>query len=206
MADKVVKKPTQRELSTNNFVALVAIGCLVVVLVTLFFGNMIAQNIILDSKVIAKKLDAKQKVEKKYDNAQELTRAYADLGSTRINLIDHALPSNEDFAEIVSMMENASIASGVNLKALTPPDKNVQTATSAQANSSGANSYIFQATLQGEYTKVMTLVKNLEKSARVLKLQTMQLQGTTSDLKVDITIETYWRDAADISDKTEVVK
>jgi Tfp pilus assembly protein PilO len=197
-------KPTKKELSANNYVAIVVAIVLVIVLISGFVANSLIRDIILNTKVIAAKQKAISDLNTKLDDAPKLIEAYNQLGS-RKDLIKHSLPNTADFPQLVSIIESMGGTAGVTVKSV-EPSAGVTAQTTGPANNSSAKPYVFSTTLEGPYPKILALLKNIEISSRPMKVSSVQFTGNSGNVAAEIVITTYYQDPADIKDKTEVIK
>ncbi len=208
-----IKKPapSKKELSANSFAAMVAVGTTIAVIITGFALNYLVGQVILYSKVAIAKQTAVNDLTQKIDNAPKLIEAYNQLGS-RKDLIFHGLPNTADFPEIVSIIDSMSAASAVKTTAVTPVTTVIAGATAstssttATPNAGGAQTTQFSVSVTGQYAKVLDFIKNLEKSARPMRVTAIDFKGTGNSISADIQITSYYQSPVDINDKTEVIK
>lgn len=212
----------KKEISTNNFIALVAVGSLLTLLIAGYFGFLLVKENIRNGRVIAGKIGAQNDLKQKLEDANQVVHNYNSLSSVEKQLIASAMPVTPDFAQIVSLVESAGNTAGVKIKAVTAkstegaivPEASaspeatagVQGSTATAVGSNIPKPFSFTITLEGPYPKVTQFFKNLELSVRPLKVTIFELRGSTALLTGDLTVETFYQDKADISDKTEVVK
>lgn len=199
--------PSKKELSANNFAALVAVGVAVIIVIAGLALNFLIREIILNSKVALAKQAAVHDLDEKIANAPKLIEAYNQLGS-RKDLIAHGLPNTADFPETVSIIESIAGASGVKTRSVSPRTTAVSSASaaSAAATSGSAKPTQFTLTVDGPYAKIMDFIKNLEKSARPMRVTSIDFKGSGASVSADLEMTTYYQDAVDVNDKTEVIK
>ena len=107
----------QKAVSEGNYLAAVIAGSVVIVLITLYVGSQLVGSIILNAKVLNKKNQANAALETKLKNAPILVENYKKLGSDK-TLVADALPTSEDFPQVVALMDNLAASSGVTLKSV----------------------------------------------------------------------------------------
>jgi hypothetical protein len=168
---------------------------------------------------MTKQQQAVSDLNKKVENAPKLIEAYNQLGS-RKTLIEHALPNTSDFPQIVTIMEGMGATSGVNVKAVAPALATAEAAPAPASNASGTTSgatpapstpavtvsdYHFSVTVEGDYGKILNLLKNIEISARPMKVTSVSFTGNSGSVGASIQLTTYYQSAANINDqKVEV--
>jgi hypothetical protein len=216
-------KVTKKELSANNYLALVAVISVIVLIITGFIGNSLIGKIITDTKLIAGKQTAVKDLDTKLDRAPKLIEAYNQLGS-RQTLIMNALPINSDFPQLVSIAESMGAAAGVQVKSVSPSaigsdaatatpvatapagQSDTHTAASGAPAAGQVSSYSFSISVTGPYVRILDMLKNIETSARPFKIGAVTFRGSSDSLSADIQITTYYQGAANIDDTTEAVQ
>ncbi len=218
MGAKVVTASEHKEVSTSNFIALVAIGTMLVILASGYFGSQLIKANLLNGKVIAGKYDAKKDVKQKLIDAKTLVTNYNDLSSQKKQLINSALPPTADFPQIISLIESAGNASGVVIKSVTVDQTALTAAAAAEvaAAAKGATPvtvaantpqpFVFTSSIKGSYDHTTEFFKSLELSARPMKVTAFELRGDSGVLVGSLTVQTYYQGKADISDKEAAVK
>ncbi|HVE81187.1 MAG TPA: type 4a pilus biogenesis protein PilO [Candidatus Dormibacteraeota bacterium] len=203
MATNKLRPSKQKEISTNNYIILVTIGALTALLVGGYFGIRLLSENFKNGRVIAGKLQAQRELDTKLENAKKLVENYENLSPGERKLIDSALPASTDFPQVISLVESAAVNAGIRVKSINTQPEGVAQAPAAAGL---AKSYIFSLDVEGPYSKMTQFYKNLELSARPMKVSAFQLRGTTGTLVGSITIQTFYQDKADLNDKEEVVK
>lgn len=205
MATKPASSPSK--LSTNSTIAVATGVVIVVLLICAYFGYVLGQKLITNSKVALAQAQASSQLNTKLDNAQTLVGSYQALGS-KTTLIGHALPVTPDFPALISIMENAAASSGVTLVSVTPSLTETATATPVAAVNLPAGAQAYDLTLQvtGSYPKVVAFMKNLELSSRPMRVTNIQVTGTDQQLSVTLSVTTFFAPKANIDDKQEQVK
>lgn len=212
MASKVKDKKT---VSTNNYVALVAVATSLVVLGSAFVLKNLAADLIVNGKVIAGKQRAVGDLEQKLENAPKLVEAYKALGPTR-DLIANSLPNTADFPQLASIIENMASNSGVAVRSISPatggsaePGASAPGTAAPSAPSPSAPSpvpYMASVSVQGSYTRTVDFARSIQLSARPMQVTSVTMQGSGNSIQSDFTIMTYYQPEADISDRKETVK
>jgi hypothetical protein len=200
---------SKKELSANNTILAVVAICLLVVIVTGLALSFIVPRIVQNSRVIVKKVQAKDQADKKLDNSKALVLQYQQLG-TKSQMVLDAIPTKADFAQTLVIFESIVNANGMRLKDAKSPDDSIASVTGTAAGPTAAsNSYgskVFQYTLVGPYVKLLPAIREVEKSARPMKVVATDIQGSGGQVTATLKVETYFQGEANVSDGTEQVK
>ncbi len=212
---------TKRELSANNYVVAVAAGSLVILLITGFAGKYLLEKIIINTKVINKKLTAVRELDTKLSNAPKLIDEYRQLGAKE-TLIMNALPTTPEFPQIVAIMDAIGAASGVAIESVSPGQDGVAVVAPTSSDSSAVvttdgteppkvgapkpQEMAFSVEASGPYERIVSMLKAIEQSARPLRVTSVEFTGNSTDLSSTIQITTYYQDPSSIEDTTEEVK
>lgn len=202
-------KPTldKRTTSVNNYIAIMVVVSLLAILVTGFIVNLLGKEFIMNTKVIIGKQQAVSDLGKKKDNADSLMSSYENLGQRR-ELIEHSMPNTPDFPQIVTLVNNAAQSSGVRVKAISPNAVSLTSAamTPVAPVEGQATPYMFGIDIEGPYARVRDFIKNLELSARPIKIDSISIRGDGDSLNVSMRGTTYYQPEATLEDKVEPVK
>lgn len=216
------KTAAKKELSVANYVMLMVAITVLVVAAGGYFGYLMIKENIRNGQVLVGKVKAQSDVKKKLENANTLVENYAQMSDQDKELIQAALPSNPDFTQLMSLMETAGSSAGTKMKSISylagdiaaapaapAPTDAVTTASDTSGQQPALNapaSVKASATIDGNYSQFTQYFRNLELSVRPIRIQTFSLKGNSGSLKGDITLETFYQNPADYSDKEEVVK
>lgn len=198
----------KRTTSVNNYIALMVFLSLMAVLVTGFILNSLGRDFIMNTKVVIGKQKAVSDLDKKIENAQSLVESYEDLGSKR-DLIEHAMPNTKDFPQMVTLINNAAQSAGVRVEALNPSPPSFAGTTAESTSASGefqAVEYKFGMDVEGSYPRIRDFIRNLELSARPIKVDSISIRGNGEALNVSMIATTYYQAEANLEDKKEPVK
>lgn len=176
-----------------------------------------------NNKVLSKKYAAAQILSNNLANAQQLKKevddlvANQDLASVKNNPNDantksvlDALPTTFDPAALATSLQQVILSrSGVSIESITvPPDVDASQAgnNAATATTTGPQEVQFTVVVNGTYDKVRTMVKDLERTIRPMKITGMTLNGSDSSLRATFSVTTYYQPAQSVSLGQEVVK
>ena len=208
------KFATKKEVSANRYVTIAAVCVILALIITGLVAKYLGGMIITNTKVIQKKRTAVSDLKTKLENAPKLIEEYKGLQG-KADIISHALPTTADFPQIVAIIDSLSAASGVQVKSVSPnagsagsgsgaTSEPVPGATAGSVTAPQTTAYSIDTS--GTYDNLIALLKNLEVSARPMRVDSIDFTGNTQSLTASIGLTTYYQDKSDISDKTEVVK
>ena len=197
----------KRTVSANNYIAIMVVVSLLAILVTGFIVNILGKEFYMNTKVIIGKQQAITDLGDNIEKANRLMSSYKNLGQRR-DLIEHAMPNTADFPQIVTIVNNAAQGAGVKVQAISPNATSLTAAvTPEQPVAEGQPSeYRFGVDVEGSYVRVRDFVKNLEMSARPIKIHAISIKGDGDSLKVSMRGTTYYQPEANLDVKTEPVK
>ncbi len=201
------------KLSTNNLIALAALVVFVALIILIVIGRTLVGKIILNGKVISKKLTAQHQLNSNIAALPGLASNYQGLGSLQ-GVIDSSMPTTPDFPSLVALMEAISGASGVTLNSVSPGTTAASTSTVATAtptvatagSTDAAQQYPLTISVSGNYQSVLKLLGNLQLSSRPLKVVSVNTSGTTPTLTATFGLVSYYYNPTVLQTKTEVVK
>lgn len=145
------------------------------------------QNKILDGKTRAEK----QLVENK-TAVEALKNQYSDLGDKR-KLIANALPKSIDFPELTVMLENIARVSNVKLQSVADAAATTTEPTDGVTSSDNPQPFAFTITVETSYENLKLLLKNLESSARPMRVTAITVGNNSTGLNVQLSITTYYQ-------------
>jgi Tfp pilus assembly protein PilO len=160
-------------------------------------SNNLAQNI-----VNAKKL--KDEVDSLVANS-DLALVKTDQDDSNLKSILDALPTTADPAALATSLQQAILSrSGVTVESITvPPETDTPTEAAVQAVPQEIK---FSFVVTGTYDKVATMVKDLERTIRPIKITGISLNGTDANLRASIEAVTYYQPSKSVNATEELVK
>ncbi len=140
---------------------------------------------------LKKNISATKELEAQYiafDTAPESITGNSDPNS---KVVLNALPSKYDFPALATSLESLLNTSGVAIESITGTDDQVK---AEQSNINPKPIEIpFTINAKGSYASIQSLVKNIERSTRPIKINAISLKGSDSSMKVSITATTYYQ-------------
>jgi hypothetical protein len=183
---------------------------LLVVGATALIGKSLVATIIRDTKVIQKKSAAEAQLKENILAAPQLISEYEQLGSKKV-LLEDALPESIDFPSLIVTVENMSKIAGMKLKTVTSSVVATTGASGVPVAQDGSvapvpQTYNFGISFTGSYDGLNRLLKEIEVSARPMRVLDIQLTGGGNSLTGLIDVETYYQDKAQLPFSKETVK
>ncbi|HWT56165.1 MAG TPA: type 4a pilus biogenesis protein PilO [Candidatus Microsaccharimonas sp.] len=128
-----------------------------------------------------------------------------DGNNTKIIL--DALPSNYDFPALATSIEQLiTSTNGLKINSINGTDDEVAQSANATSSTPTAIPMPFTLTVEGNYQAIQDFVGKLEHSIRPFQVQTATISGDQSDLKLDLTAQTFYQPAKKLTIGTKVVK
>lgn len=174
-----------------------------------------------NNKILSRKSTAAQTLANNIVNAQKLKEevdnltANQDLASIKTNPDDpntksvlDALPTTFDAAALATSLQqvvlNRSSVSVENISV--PPDIDTTGTTGGAPPLKGPQEIKFSFTVTGSYDTIKTLMVDMNRSVRPMKLLSMTLNGSDNNLRAAFDYVTYYQPAQTVSLGQEVVK
>jgi hypothetical protein len=214
-----LKKRQQIEVAGRTMFMWVAIAAIAVSF-CLATGQYLFSKWDYNNKIISKKNTAAQTLANNITNAAKLKEevdnltANQDLASIKTNPSDpntksvlDALPTAFDPAALATSLQQVVLSrSGVSVESISvPPD--VDTAAGEVTEvTPGPQEIKFSFTATGNYDKIKSLMIDLNRTVRPIKLVTMTLNGSDNNLRAAFEYVTYYQSAQSIKLGEEAVK
>jgi hypothetical protein len=201
----------EAKLAGNNLLIVLLLVTLLVIGITVLVGKTLITSISRDTKVAVAKDKAETQLKKNLVTAPKLVEAYNGMSSQKAVLAD-ALPTAPDLPSLLVTYENIAAQSGVKLQSIESALAVAPTATSSggstNTGSIGATvqTYDINFTFAGNYAGLTKLFTSMETSARPMRVQAVNLNGTGSALSGDISVETFFQDKAELPIGKETIK
>jgi len=199
-------KSNDKHAETTNATVTVAV---LIAGVSVIIGIVAAKNMISSINFNARVLTAKTKAKKQLDAnlaaIPQLLDNYNALGD-RKQLINDALPIEPDFPQIVSLMERLSVTSGVKMKSIDPTGTASATTVVGAPGGEAPVPVPFSIAVDTNYGNLLQLLKNIELSARPIKVTTISVGGTPNAMSVSLELSSFYQPPADLTDKTETIQ
>lgn len=214
-----VKKRQQIESASRTmfiWVAVASVAVSVCVVVAQFF----LQKLIYNQRIINAKIEASDTLSKNLTNAQQLKEEVdalvgnQDLSSVKTNQDDpntksvlDALPSQADSTALATSLQQAILnRSSVVIESITVPPETVSTEQSGAAEAVKPIEQKFSITVSGSYDKIATMITDLERTIRPMKILSLSLNGSDADMRVTLEAATYYQPAKTTSVKEQVLR
>jgi len=210
-----LKKRQQIEVAGRTMFMWVAVAA-VAVSFCLATGQYLFAKWDYNNKIISKKGTTAQTLSNNIVNAEKLKEevdnltANQDLASIKTNPADpntksvlDALPTSFDPAALATSLQQVILSrSGVSVESIAvPPD-----AEGVVQAVKGPQEIKFSFTVVGTYDKIKSLMVDLNRTVRPMKLVSLTLNGSDNDLRAAFDYVTYYQPAQTVTLGEEVVK
>jgi hypothetical protein len=216
-----LKKRQQIEVAGRTMFMWVAIAA-VAVSFCLATGQYLFAKWDYNNKIIGKKNTASQTLANNITNAAKLKEevdnltANQDLASIKTNPTDpntksvlDALPTTFDPAALATSLQQVVLSrSGASIESISvPPDMDTTATTEATPEATtGAQEIKFSFVATGNYDKIKSLIIDLNRTVRPMKLVSMTLNGSDNNLRATFDYVTYYQPAQSVKLGEETVK
>lgn len=193
------------KLSTRSYIVVVSAVAVLVLIVSVLFGQGVVQTIILQTKVQVAKNTANSQLDKDKVAVNRLVANYQALDTNK-TLLANALPTTPDMPGLIASLENMANTARIKLMSISPSQ--AQPTNGATVTSSGAapQTVGVSLTVGGDYTGLHNFLTVLENSARPIRVTSIQISGNNSDLAIQMNITSYFMAESSLPFKTEIVK
>jgi hypothetical protein len=221
-APKASTKHLQIDKANSTMVLTVAIAAFVVAF-SLVAARSLLNKSAYQSRVIAAKEKASKQLKQNVQAAGSLTTAYKAFVSTDDNIIGgnpsgsgdkdgdnakitlDALPSQYDFPALASSLEKVLTQNNYKIDSITGTDDELAQ-QNTQSPSPAPVQMPFTVDVDANFDSAKTLLDIFQRSIRPISVQTMDISGSNSDLKLNITANTFYQPAMSLKIQTKVVK
>jgi Tfp pilus assembly protein PilO len=202
------------------WVAAAAVAVSVCAVTSQFF----IQKMLYNNKVIGVKVKADDTLKRNLTNANQLKQnvdalvGNQDLASVKTNPDDpntksvlDALPSVLDTTALATSLQQAILShSGVSIENITVTPTAGASVSAPTAITAAPDAQPieqpFSVTVTGSYDKIRSMILDLERTIRPIKLQGINLNGDDAAMRATINAVTYYQPAKTTNIKQEVVK
>ena len=213
-----LKKRQQIEVAGRTMFVWVAVAA-VAVSFCIATGQYLFTKWDYNNKILGKKSTAAQTLTNNITNAGKLKEevdnlvANQDLASIKTNPDDpntksvlDALPTTFDPAALATSLQQVILSrSGVSVESIgVPPD--MDTTGSATATTTGPQEIKFSFAVTGTYDKIKSLMVDMNRTVRPMKLMNLTLNGSDNNLRAAFDYVTFYQPAQSVSVGQEEVK
>ncbi len=130
-----------------------------------------------------------------------------DNDGSNSKIILDALPSSYDFPALASSVEKVLNDRHLKIADITGTDDQLAQQGNISSATPTATPMPFSFGISNaNYTSVQDLIKALQSSIRPIQIDTLDLSGGASDMKLELSVHTYYQPAKDVNISTKVVK
>lgn len=192
--------PSGKKISLSNNMV-IAIACAVtaiVVVVSFVAGRSLVKRLTFNAEVISKKTAAKNQLNENLANIPALKQNYQTVAA-RSQLVLSSLPTSPDFTGLAGSIELITNLSGISLKSVTLG------AVTPSADIDSPAPFQFTVSTSGSYTGLLQFLQNIELSARPMRVDSVNITGSTEETTAIVIISSYYQLPADLNNKSETI-
>lgn len=178
-----------------------------IVVFCLFAGKALVDKIGYQNDVIGKRKDANNQLQKNIESVNSLVLSYSAFNDTPESVIGtpdknskivlDALPSKYDFPALATSLDGIVTGAGMTVESITGVDEEV-TATQSSITPQPVT-VTFKLNARGSYDAAQALIRDLQRSIRPMKINTVKLEVQESNLiGISIEGETYYQPSTEI--------
>ncbi len=129
-----------------------------------------------------------------------LTALRKGENSTALQVIIDALPTEENKAAFATSMQSEVLGpSGAVLSSFSVAEEgDASTASSTTPGTKGPIPFDCNFVIMGNYTQIQLALRNMERSIRPITINSVDIQGTASNMQATITATTYYQPPKDV--------
>ncbi|HSW81224.1 MAG TPA: type 4a pilus biogenesis protein PilO [Candidatus Saccharimonas sp.] len=175
------------------------------------FNKWVYNNKVLSAKYTAsdtlgKNITAATELKKQVDSLvanNDLASVKTDPNDTATKSVLDALPITDDSAALATSLQQAILSkSGVSIQSITVPAESA----AAQGTTSTPQEMKFSFVVTGTYDKIKTMVHDLERTIRPIKITDISMTGSDANLQANVDAITYYQPAKTVNAREETVK
>jgi len=196
-----------QDASSRNYIIIMVAVSIVIVFVGGYFITNLTNQYIHQSNVNKAQDKTIGALDTTQSNLKALRPNYDAIttkgasGVSDSNLILNALPEKPDYEGLIAILEKMGQNAGVKVSTISQSSTAAPTAAKA-----GAIAVPFTITVEGSYNSVLEFLKETEKSSRVINFNSMSLSSSGGTLSASISMTTYYKSPANISNTMEPLK
>ncbi len=211
-------------IKSNSQIIFMISAATAITVFSLVASRALTNQMAYQGRVIDEKSKALSQIKNNVASVNKLITAYNELqGSTKnvisgnrdgigdrdgdnIKIILDALPSKYDFPALTASIEKMfAYPQAPKLESITGLDDEInQLKTSV--DSSAPVAIPFQLTFSGKYASIQELLASLQLSIRPISVNSIDISGSESDMKIILTAQTYYQPEKIRNIKTKVIK
>ncbi len=199
----------------NTTMTMIIGGTLSFVVAAVILSAGLARQINHRGHVIREKKVASKALKQNVRAVASLVESFSQFDSAKESLINtkdanskivlDALPSKYDFPALATSLEKILTDGGYTITQMSGTDNEASIDQEAESNPQPVE-MPFSLGIEGDYSKVIRVVSDLERSIRPIVIDNLEVSGTSSDTKLMISARTYYQPGKNLETSTKVVK
>lgn len=199
-------------------------GAAFLVIFSLIASRALLSQRAYQSRVIAEKEIAVRQLRENLQAVEQLTVSYqefvgapenvlggnpagrGDKDGDNAKIVLDALPSKYDFPALTTSLEKILTNPGYKIENIDGQDDELNQKDNSSSPTPEVVEMPYEVAVTGSYPAVQDVVKVMERSIRPFHIQTLELTGNESDIRLMIQAKTYYQPEKNVNITTKVVK
>jgi hypothetical protein len=169
-------------------------------------GRGLVVDIIQQVNIQNAKTKANNQLDADSGSASQLITNYKNMDSATQTLISDSLPITADQPGFLAMLDSMAKQAGLTLRTYSPAQLVTSNLTSAGAGIPAPQNMDVNLGLNGSYTALSKMFGLIEKSARPIRVNSIQVSGSGNSLSIQLSVTTYYQEKASLPFKLEALK
>ncbi len=205
MSNPKSKKSSSLDDATKKPILMLTVAAVALAL-GLVAANYFFKSLDFHRQVFSKKnaVESQLKSNEKAFDKLEKSFVVLEKSGPKSEEIFRVLPTSKDLANTTLSLESIAQRSGMQIKTVALDNNG---AVQSEAEYAVANPEVTPMVLsletQGTYSGLVQLLKNIDKSKRIYRIDGVDISGSTDSIRALITLTTYYKPAVDNSIETE---
>lgn len=194
--------------NANTTILIIVVVASIIVSFALVFGNFLWKQKSYNDRVYKEKRLARDTLKQNVANAKVLQQKFEEIEDSKSlansQTILDALPGNYNNPEVRSSIEALVRRNSISLESMNSADR--EGSVEEESIDPKPLEIPVTATVVGSYGNIRNFITDLERTIRPMKVQSMTITGSDNDMKVDMTIVTYFQPTQEIGTTTKEVR
>ena len=210
--------------ANSSLVAIAAVAAFLTVF-SLVASKTLFSQLAYQNRVLKEKHATVARLRGDITAGKQLASSYKDFTTTATNAIGgnatgtgpsdgnnakivlDALPSNYDFPALATSIEKLITGTnGLKINSITGTDDEVAQSANTTSGAPKAIPMPFTVVVEGNYQAIQDFVNKFEHSIRPMQAQNVTISGDQSDLTLNLTAQTFYQPAKQLTIGTKVIK
>lgn len=208
----------------NSVMVGVIAGAAFLVIFSLIASKALLSQRAYQARVIAEKEVAARQLKENLKAVEQLTVSYRDFVGAPQNVLGgnpagrgdkdgdnakivlDALPSKYDFPALATSLEKILTSPSYRIESISGQDDELNQKDKESSPTPEVVEIPYEATVTGSYPAIQEAVRVMERSIRPFHIQSLELAGNDSDIRLTVEAKTYYQPEKNLKITTKVIK